>query len=991
MKRFVGALVLAGLLLLPAIGAFGASDLWRIRFSAQIPGNPGISANTFTVGVSAWALDGKDGFDVNLPPLLPPAVILSERWAGRSQVTSDFITDIRVPWSAGTKIWAPISLSYAASSGQSVSGDSVILSWSRGTGSQAPPAGSYLLTNLADGTTSSLDSDGSLTLPLPDPSESGTLAVFEIAVTYPDGPVISDLTAAASAANCVITWKTDLPTDTRAEYWNSSRGTGWLAPSQPGLATDHRVTLTGLTPGAIYHYRVKGYDSLGRIATSSEQTFRTDSSVATPVFSPHGEAYALPQAVTITCSEIGAAIHYTVNGDEPTLSDPVIASGASLLISYDTALKAKAWVNGDAPSATVSETYLIGDTIDVPILDPPGGTYDWQLIVTASCPTPGAVLHYTTNGIDPTESDPVLSGPVAVTRSQTLKVVGYRAGFLPSPVASAVYMIEHAVVHVAPTGSDANDGSSWSLAKRTVQAGLDAAAAGDDVWVAAGSYVECIALKDGVGLYGGFAGTEMTRDSRNVSANLTVLDGHRAGSVVTIREEAESATKIDGFTVTNGTGTVVGGSTEGGAVFCGHESSATISNNTFTANSASFGAGIFCDSRSAPAITGNRFFSNSAGSRGGAIYLAGSRSAIVASNLLVGNSAGALGGGIACEASSPRITNNDLVRNTAPDGGAISVTGVAGGSLPTARNNIVFGNSSGVFVGEGVGLTAGSNCLFGNVDYDYRGISAGSGDLTADPIFVDSANGDFHLQTASPCFDAGDDSAVHSNASDIDGQGRIQGAHVEIGADELPATAYFTTGGYIKAGRWNLVSLPADPVCPDPLRVFAGIDVPNSSFQFWRNDVEGGGFQNYGDTFGWTGPVVRGVPYWLLTSASGPDHDLRYSGVSATADFQITFPARSAAPYWVMFGTPSPNPISADAVQFKNVTRRGDVWLNWVDAFSQEDATLRIVDSNAQGWQNDQSRFTGITPSPWMGEHEFEPWWGYWLLVHDEGELTVKF
>ena len=46
----------------------------------------------------------------------------------------------------------------------------------------------------------------------------------------------------------------------------------------------------------------------------------------------------------------------------------------------------------------------------------------------------------------------------------------------------------HAIVRVSPEGDDANDGSSWTLAKRTVQAGIDAASAqGGEVWVKAGT------------------------------------------------------------------------------------------------------------------------------------------------------------------------------------------------------------------------------------------------------------------------------------------------------------------------------------------------------------------------------------------------------------------------------------------------------------------------------------------------------------------------
>ena len=69
-----------------------------------------------------------------------------------------------------------------------------------------------------------------------------------------------------------------------------------------------------------------------------------------------------------------------------------------------------------------------------------------------------------------------------------------------------------AVIRVSPTGNDANSGQTWPTAKRTVQAGLDAASSGDQVWVAAGTYVENVWLDDDMQLYGGFAGTETDLD-----------------------------------------------------------------------------------------------------------------------------------------------------------------------------------------------------------------------------------------------------------------------------------------------------------------------------------------------------------------------------------------------------------------------------------------------------------------------------------------------
>ncbi len=65
--------------------------------------------------------------------------------------------------------------------------------------------------------------------------------------------------------------------------------------------------------------------------------------------------------------------------------------------------------------------------------------------VTVNCTTPDVVIHYTTNGNDPTESDPaIIPGAVLrVDRSLTLKARAFKAGFVKSPVKSAIYVIQN--------------------------------------------------------------------------------------------------------------------------------------------------------------------------------------------------------------------------------------------------------------------------------------------------------------------------------------------------------------------------------------------------------------------------------------------------------------------------------------------------------------------------------------------------------------------
>jgi alpha-tubulin suppressor-like RCC1 family protein len=91
--------------------------------------------------------------------------------------------------------------------------------------------------------------------------------------------------------------------------------------------------------------------------TSSAETTRTYTLAAgTPVFSPTAGTYAAGQLITVTAPSVGSTIRYTLSGAEPTTSDPVIASGDTLVVGQYT-LKARAWKTGADPSAVASATY----------------------------------------------------------------------------------------------------------------------------------------------------------------------------------------------------------------------------------------------------------------------------------------------------------------------------------------------------------------------------------------------------------------------------------------------------------------------------------------------------------------------------------------------------------------------------------------------------------------------------------------------------------
>lgn len=88
-------------------------------------------------------------------------------------------------------------------------------------------------------------------------------------------PIISSITSSSiTQTGATIAWTTNENSDTQVEY-GLTTSYGQSTTLNASLVTSHSATLSSLSAGSVYHFRVKSKDASSNLTTSADQTFTT--------------------------------------------------------------------------------------------------------------------------------------------------------------------------------------------------------------------------------------------------------------------------------------------------------------------------------------------------------------------------------------------------------------------------------------------------------------------------------------------------------------------------------------------------------------------------------------------------------------------------------------------------------------------------------------------------------------------------------------------
>ena len=251
-----------------------------------------------------------------------------------------------------------------------------------------------------------------------------------------------------------------------------------FSPAAGTYASAQSVTVTSSTPGAAVYYTVDGTTPTtastrytGSISVATGETIKAiavlagyqnssvasaayviETQTATPTISPNGGSFTSVQTVTLACATPGSTILYGIN------ATPTLTYSTPLTVSSSETVNATATAAGFTASneASAAFTITLATPAALPTFSPAAGTYVGTQSVAISDTTPGAAIRYGINAAPNT----AYTAPIPVATSETLQASATAAGYTPSAIATAAYVIQPVPQTATPTFSPVAGGYS---------------------------------------------------------------------------------------------------------------------------------------------------------------------------------------------------------------------------------------------------------------------------------------------------------------------------------------------------------------------------------------------------------------------------------------------------------------------------------------------------------------------------------------------------
>ena len=396
------------------------------------------------------------------------------------------------------------------------------------------------------------------------------------------------------------------------------------------------------------------------------------------------------------------------------------------------------------------------------------------------------------------------------------------------------------IVFVDINATGANDGTSWTDAFTNLQTTFNNLQNNDEVWVAQGVYTPTTSTNrisrfgwglDSVEVFGGFNGTETSRQQRDWMVNRTIL----SGDIGVQGDSSDNSYNVcygptgnsnnyltygllDGFVIQDGNASDGGDFSGAGIHLAEYVDKFVVNNCEISNNIARHGTAVYAHAfaNTKELELNNCIIKNNKGRWGVGIELDSQNKNLVVkiSNCLYENN-------IVKDMSATLLGTNSIIymRHSTPGSGSLIDLEIVNttfannkniGTAPTDNegviqyyashtagiknlklfNTIFWGNTGDTktivthqsSVG-GYDTVEFHNCIS---DFsDFSDATATSNILNADPLFTDAVNKDFTLQNGSPAIDIGTVTNLTIPLTDLAGNTRVLGSQIDLGCYEF--------------------------------------------------------------------------------------------------------------------------------------------------------------------------------------------------------------